>query len=424
MKKSLILLSICSAVLLTSCGTSSYYASSAFEDGIYYRPSGDVREEARADSEEVQKLISRTRQEAARFSDTIVIASANSTVDVPYVPDAQYTLMFDNRLDSLGQVNLNFDFDFYDWYPGYGYRDYYSYWDWRYWGAFGPSWYRWGWHSPWYGWGWYDPWYCGWGFGFGMAWDPWYGPWGGWYAGWYGPGYWGWYDPWYDPWYGPWGYPVASFYPTYAYYGKRNTGLRTGSGVTGSRTLASAGGSSLRSGGRKAAPTMSVVRGSASSGRSTASGRTFQARPTGSGSSVNMGERYVNRGSLRANATSYRNTAGDGRTAYNTGSSFRRPANTATGTASTYRRPATSRSESFRSPFDNRTSFSVSTGRDNTGFSRGTTYNSRSSVSRSSYSNTTRSSFSTGSYSRSSMGGGGRSYGGGGGRSGGGGGRR
>ena len=39
MKKSLILLSICSAVLLTSCGTSSYYASSAFEDGIYYRPS-------------------------------------------------------------------------------------------------------------------------------------------------------------------------------------------------------------------------------------------------------------------------------------------------------------------------------------------------------------------------------------------------
>ena len=79
MKKSLILLSICSAVLLTSCGTSSYYASSAFEDGIYYRPSGDVREEARADSEEVQKLISRTRQEAARFSDTIVIASANSS---------------------------------------------------------------------------------------------------------------------------------------------------------------------------------------------------------------------------------------------------------------------------------------------------------------------------------------------------------
>lgn len=415
MKKSLILLSICSAVLLTSCGTSSYYASSAFEDGIYYRPSGNAREEARADSREVQELISRTRQEAARFSDTIVIASANSTVDVPYVPDTQYTLMFDNQLDSLGQVNLNFDFDFYDWYPGYGYRDYYSYWDWRYWDVFGPSWYRWGMYSPWYGWGWYDPWHCGWGFGFGFAWDPWYGPWGGWYAGWYGPGYWGWYDPWY------WGYPVASFYPTYAYYGKRNTGLRTGSGVIGGRTLASAGGSSLRSGGRTATPSMSVVRGSASSGRNTASGRTFQARPTGAGSSVNMGERYVSRGSLRANATSYRTTAADGRTAYNSGSAFRRPS---TGTASTYRRPATSRSESFRSPFENRTSFNVSTGRDNTGFSRGTTYNSRSSISRSSYGNTTtRSSFSTGSYSRSSMGGG-RSYGGGGGRSGGGGGRR
>ena len=185
MKKSLILLSICSAVLLTSCGTSSYYASSGFEDGIYYRASEDARDEARADSEKVGRLIEQTKKEAARFSDTIIIASPNSQLELQYTPRTQYTIMFDDQLDSLGQVNLNFNFD--DWYPGYGYGDYYSYWDWRYWHAYSPFWHR-SWWGPWYGWGgWYDPWY--WGFGFG--WDPWYGPWGGWYAGWYGPGWWG-----------------------------------------------------------------------------------------------------------------------------------------------------------------------------------------------------------------------------------------
>ena len=67
MKKSLILLSICSAVLLTSCGTSSYYASSSFEDGIYYRPSQESRAKVEADNAEVRRLIEQTRQEAARF---------------------------------------------------------------------------------------------------------------------------------------------------------------------------------------------------------------------------------------------------------------------------------------------------------------------------------------------------------------------
>ena len=224
MKKSLILLSICSAVLLTSCGTSSYYASSSFEDGIYYRPSQESRAKVEADNAEVRRLIEQTRQEAARFSDTIVIASANSTLDVSYTPDTQYTIMFDDQLDSLGQLNLNFNFD--DWYPCYGYRDYYSYWDWRYWNVFGPSWHRWGWYNSWY-WGWYDPWYWSWGIGF--AWDPWYGPWGWFGPGYWGPGYWGpGYWGWYDPWYGPWGYPVASVPPSYHFHGKRNVAVRTG----------------------------------------------------------------------------------------------------------------------------------------------------------------------------------------------------
>lgn len=412
MKKSLILLSICSAVLLTSCGTSSYYASSAFEDGIYYRPSKDVRAEAEADGAQVRGLIERTRQEAARFSDTILVADANSTIEIPYTPETQYTVMFDRPLDSLGQVNLNFNFD--DWYPGYGYGSYWSYWDWRYWDVFGPSWYRWGWHSPWYGWGWYDPWYCGWSWGFGFAWDPWYGPWGGWY----GPG-------WYDPWY--WGYPVASFYPAYAYYGKRNVGVRSGSGVTGGRTMALAGGTSLRSGGRTAgaAPSMSAVRGrtpsrsSAASGTATG-GRVASGRFNVAGSSINMGERYVSRGSLSSAASTSRQTATRGRTAYSNGGTFRRPASSAN---TAYRKPAGTTAEGFRSPFESRSqSFGRSSTSTSTGFYRNSAVNSRSSVSRS-YNTTGRSSFSTGSYSRSSMSGG-RSYSGGGSVRGGGGGRR
>lgn len=424
MKKSLILLSICSAVLLTSCGTSSYYASSAFEDGIYYRPSKDVRAENEADAAQVRGLIERTRQEAARFSDTILISGAAGTVDIPYVPETQYTIMFDRPLDSINEVNLNFNFD--DWYPGYGYRGYYSYWDWRYWNVFGPSWYRWGWHSPWYGWGWYDPWYCGWSWGFGFAWDPWYGPWGGWYAGWYGPG-------WYDPWY--WGYPVASFYPAYAYYGKRNVGVRTGSGVTGGRTMAMGKGISLRSGGRtqSAAPAMSAVRGRTASRSSSANstvstpmggGRTAAGRFHASGNSVNLGERYVSRGSLSATASPSRQTAAGGRTAYSNGGTFRRPA--AAGNTS-YRRPSGVSAEGFRSPFESRSQSysrsSFNTGRNTAGYNRSTAVNSSRSSFNRSYNSSSRSSYSTGSYSRSSMSGG-RSYGGGGSVRGGGGGRR
>ena len=412
MKKSLILLSICSAVLLTSCGTSSYYASSAFEDGIYYRPSKDARAEALADDAQVRELIDRTRQEAARFSDTILIAGANSTVDIPYIPETQYTLMFDNSLDSLGQVNINFNFD--DWYPGYGYRNYYSYWDWRYWGVFGPSWHRWGWYDPWYC-GWYDPWYCGWGWGFGFAWDPWYGPWGGWYAGWYGPGYWGWYDPWY----GPWGYPVASFHPTY--HGKRGTGtVRAGGMTEGGRRMASAGGSSVRTGGRQstAAPSMSIVRGRSSSvaasadrtasGSTVRGGRTFQA----SSSAVNMGERYVSRGGL-SNGTQFRRAAQSSSVSAGTG---------------TFRRPASAASAEFRNPFESRSS-SYSSGlqtryqsqRDNGNAFNRSGINARTTVNSSTNNRSSVRSYSTGTVSRSSMGTGRRSYGGGGGsRSGGG----
>ena len=431
MKKSLILLSICSAVLLTSCGTSSYYASSGFEDGIYYRASKDVRDEAEADSEEVRRLIEQTRQEAARFSDTIIIASPDARLELEYTPQTQYTIMFDDSLDSLGQVNLNFNFD--DWYPGYGYGDYWSYWDWRYWDVFGPMWYR-GWWGPWYGhWGWYDPWYYGWSWGFSFAWDPWFGPWGGWYAGWYGPGWWGWYDPWY------WSYPVASYIgPTY--YGKRNTGVRSGT-VSGGRQLAAASGSvrSGRSAHAASAPAMSAVRGRTASsagalgaGRLATAGRTSTARTfQASGSGVNLGERYVSRGSIGSSGTNVRRAVSStqGRTtAYSTGNTFRRPSGTS---ASVYRRPAGSSASGFRSPFEGRSSsFGTSYSTGGRRFESGVTYGRQNgygtrstTINRNSYNTTNRTSFSTGGYSRSSSMGV-RSSGGGSVRSGGGGVRR
>lgn len=419
MKKSLILLSICSAVLLTSCGTSSYYASSSFEDGIYYRPSQESRAKVEADNAEVRRLIEQTRQEAARFSDTIVIASANSTLDVSYTPDTQYTIMFDDQLDSLGQLNLNFNFD--DWYPCYGYRDYYSYWDWRYWNVFGPSWHRWGWYNPWY-WGWYDPWYWSWGIGF--AWDPWYGPWGWFGPGYWGPGYWGWYDPWY----GPWGYPVASVPPSYHFHGKRNVAVRTG-GQAGGRLAVSGGSSSIREGGRASRPSMSVVRGRSvqTADRGSASqstvrrGRTLQA----AGSGINLGERYVNRGSVSTVNPDRQGTLTRGRTAYGNStagnSSFRRASS---GAASGFRR-ASSSGTSFRNPFENRSYNNprISTGvnRDfDRSFNRSEGINRQTTINRNTYNSNSSRSFSTGrSISRSSMSGG-RTYSGGGSRSGGG----
>ncbi|HIZ88073.1 MAG TPA: hypothetical protein IAC03_07970 [Candidatus Coprenecus pullistercoris] len=387
MKKSLILLSVCSAALLCSCATSSRYAYSVFDDGIYYRATPESRDEMLADSREVQELVERTRQEAARFSDTIVLAGTGSgTVNSITSTAAAY-------IPASIDLNINwYDYDL------LGYGTYCSYWDWRYWDMFGPwgrysgwaNWYNW--YSPWFP-GIYDPWYPSWGWRWSFAWNSW-----GWYGPdwWYGP--WGWYDPWYG-----WGYPVAG---QPVYYGKRDTGVRT---VSGERTMAAR---TVRGG-------MTTVRGrNAGTAATATTGRTGVSRASSSSvrsyrstaSSINLGEGYVSRGSA---------TASSGRLA---GSSrdFRRAAGTVSYTdraGSSYRRADVT--SGFRSPFESRgSSFSrgSATGfsrNANTTFNRSTTYNS-----------TSRSSFNSGatrSVSRSSFsGGGGRSYSGGGTRSGGG----
>lgn len=328
MKKSLILLSLCSAVMLSSCGTSARYAYSTFDDGIYYRASKEDRNEIMADNAEVRNLIEQTRQEAARFSDTILIAGTGKT---------------DRTISSASSpavpVGLNID-NYYE-YNLLGYDTYCSYWDWKYWDVFGPwgrysGWHDWySWYSPWFP-GIYDPWYPSWGLTWSFAWNSW---------GWYGPagyGYWwgGYWDPWY---YGPWGYPVAGHIQP-SYYGKRDAGIRTATAgtVSGSGRLAANTGKSVRGTGslqqKPSTPSISVSRGRSTSlaadrttsGRFVSAGTAYSGRTTGTtnavreiqGNGISLGEKYISRGDITASGN-FRSTA-EARQAYSSGQSYRR----------------------------------------------------------------------------------------------------
>ena len=360
MKKSLILLSVCSAALLSSCGTSSYYAYSTFDDGIYYRATKESREELLADSREVRDLIDRTRQEAARFSDTIIIAGTalEGTTGITSTATAAATPV---------NINLNLIDNWYD-YNLLGYGTYCSYWDWRYWDVFGPwgryyGWHDWyNWYSPWFP-GIYDPWYPSWGWTWSFAWNSW-----GWYGTWWG-GPWGGPWGWYDPWYYPWGHQMAMSRPVY--YGKRSTGIRnglTGGSSVAAGTISRGTGVDRKASGTGDRPAISVVRGrtakasgiasatttkrvngTVSAGRHTAVGN-FQAS-----GQMNLGERYVSRG-VAASVTGGRTVSGTGQ--------VRRP-------SANYRKAVTAGTAEFRNPFESRGTSAVS-GSFNSGFrSRG-----------------------------------------------------
>ncbi|HIZ85075.1 MAG TPA: hypothetical protein IAC04_01100 [Candidatus Coprenecus stercoravium] len=280
MKKSLILLSVCSATLLYSCGTSSYYAYSTFNDGIYYRESRQTKEAAEADSKDLEALIARTREEASGFKDTIILAASGI-------------------MDGTSSLNINYINSYYD-LSGYN-NPYCSYWDWKYWDVFGPwgrysSWADWyNWYSPWFP-GIYDPWYPSWGWTWSFAWNSW---------GWYGPaGYGLWWGGWPDPWYGYWGIPAHHHKPVY--FGRRDTGIRTGTGLTGGRTTATGTAVRRNNGVTRvaSAPAVSVVRGrnatlttarTSSTGTVTASRGSAPARTFRTVGSSGMGERYVSR---------------------------------------------------------------------------------------------------------------------------------
>lgn len=280
MKKFSLAAIMVSALFLSSCGvSSSYYASSEFEDGIYYRPSADDSRELAAAMKELDGLVERTRREAARFTDTIVVSEAVSSVNLDYRPDTRYAVMLDgDSTTGVQQLDITFNFDDF-----YGYRNY-NYWDYWYmannrpWMAYGYNpWYGY-WGGPWQGWGY--PWY-GYGgpmFGIGFVWDPWWDwGWGGYYAWGYPYGYWGygypWYGPWGYPWYDSWGHPwYGGWWPDMMAEAQRRQDAHNGATAKkvadiraggGGRQLASAG--SIRntdiSSGRGSNLTVTDIRG-------------------------------------------------------------------------------------------------------------------------------------------------------------------
>ncbi len=305
MKKILFSIIAASALLLTGCGTSSYYALSGFQDGIYYRASKEEQAQKELEAEEVLNLINRTIQQAKAFSDTIQYAEVT-----PQALPAGTEYM---QQPSYWDYNYPWNF--------YGNGNWSGYYGW----AYAPGYYGWGYAPAYYTW---DPWFYGpntpWGlsFGWGFGWDPWYyGPYWSFYGGYYG-------GPWDPYWYSPyWGYYLPCWYPphyahggssTGYYYGRRDAAhggvlASTGRHATGVRGANESGAvrgrnpdnSSLR-------PKLNVVRGRELPANSAATGRIVKdellrdRQSSFAGSAIrrdNLGESYVFRGQPGDNST-------------------------------------------------------------------------------------------------------------------------
>jgi hypothetical protein len=173
-KNSLLMIAV--ALILSSCGIASQYASSSgearFQDGIYNSsPSFRSKAEKSESRSQTDALIEETK--ASRIylfgekKDTVMIPQ-NMSASIRYDKSIASTVVTVGENPYSWQYNVD---------PWYYYTPY----------SIGSSWY-WSRH--------YDPWY----------WNRWsYSPWS-YYGGWYDPYYYGgWYDPWYygyAGWYG------------------------------------------------------------------------------------------------------------------------------------------------------------------------------------------------------------------------------
>ena len=171
-KRSGFLVILTIAALASSCGTSGHYASSAYGDGIYYRPTAESRAQmiAAQEAQREKERQSQSNQYLARDED------GNLYVVTELLDGETYESRL-HKFDSPWYTNSiwygGWDTPWYNpWWSSYPY--YGNSWTWGY--AWLDSYYNWG--YPYY-YGRYNPWYYSWGF------DPWY--WGaGTYAGWYG----------------------------------------------------------------------------------------------------------------------------------------------------------------------------------------------------------------------------------------------
>ena len=250
MKKSSMLLFV-AALVLSSCGTATQFASSdneqKFQDGIYNSsPSFKSKTEKAEDQAVTDALIEKTKA-----SEIYLLGEKKDTIMIPdnFSARIQYDQKLGGTVITVGENPYDWRFDLENNY-GYYYDPYsigaswywsrhYNPWYWNTW-SYSP--WR---YNSWYYNSWYDPWYYGGAWGF---YDPWY--YGGWYGGW-NP-----YYPYYAGWYGGIGW-----YPHHHHHHHHHPGHIHNPGgpskknhfrgqryQTGSERLASGGGSSLRGG--------------------------------------------------------------------------------------------------------------------------------------------------------------------------------
>lgn len=169
------LLFIACTVLISSCGTASYYSSAVFDDGIYYRPT----KESRAQMVEAAREHYEMEQAAYQQSDYSTYLAKDDDGNLYLINEYEDGDSYEARLHK-------FDSPVYTYYADFGVWNYPWYNPW--WGSYRYPYYGYAYNS-WY-WRYYDPWFY----------DPFYT--------WYGPSY-------YDPYY--WGSPYY-----YGYYWHNN----------------------------------------------------------------------------------------------------------------------------------------------------------------------------------------------------------
>lgn len=171
------LLILACSILLSSCGTASYYSVAVFDDGIYYRPTKDSRMKMVAATREHYEL----EQAALKESDYSTYLAKDDDGHLYLINEYPDGESYEARLHKFDSpvYTLRLDFGIWD-YPWYN----------PWWGSFRypyhslayNSW-RLRFYDPWYYdtfYGWYDPWYY----------DPFY---------WGNPHYYGYYYGWHSP---------------------------------------------------------------------------------------------------------------------------------------------------------------------------------------------------------------------------------
>lgn len=146
------------AALASSCGTSATYSSSAYSDGIYYRPT----QESRA------KMIAEKEAKASRsqYDQYLARDEEGNLYVVTELMDGETYESRLHKFDTPWYVNPYwYDTWNYAWYNSwYGYPPYYGYYPYSYAVFYSPYWYSW--RNPWI-WGGFG--YAGW-----YAWNRWY----------------------------------------------------------------------------------------------------------------------------------------------------------------------------------------------------------------------------------------------------------